>query len=47
MAELKSTTVLKYMVSIRKDLIYPECITEICCHVQDKKTFDLEARKLG
>ena len=46
MAELKSTTVLKYMVSIRKVLIYLELITEICRYVQAKKTSDLEAHKL-
>ena len=47
MAELKSATVLKYMVYVRKYLIYPELIIEIRHHVQAEKTSGLEARKLS
>ena len=45
MAKLGSSTVLNYMVSIRKDFTYPELIIEIHRHVQAKNTSDLEANK--
>ena len=47
MVGLRSATVLKYMISIKEDISYPELITEIRCHIQVEKTFDLEASKLS
>ena len=47
MAGLRSTTVLKFMISVKEYISYPELITEICRHIQAKKTFDLEASKLS
>ena len=47
MASLKSTTVLKYIVSVKEDISYLELITKIRCHIQAEKTSDLEASKLS
>ncbi|KAL5553184.1 hypothetical protein UlMin_040585 [Ulmus minor] len=47
MAGLRSATVLKYMVSIKKDVSYPELISEVRRHIQAEKTSDLEASKLS
>ena len=47
MAGLRSATVLKYMVSVKEDISYPELITKICHHIQVEKTSDLEASKLS
>ncbi|KAL5542111.1 hypothetical protein UlMin_009821 [Ulmus minor] len=47
MARLRSVTVLKYMVSIKEDVSYPELISEVCRHIQAEKTSDLEASKLS
>ena len=47
MAGLRSAIVLKYMVSIKEDISYPELISEFRCHVQAEKTSDLEASKLS
>ncbi|KAL5544982.1 hypothetical protein UlMin_008766 [Ulmus minor] len=47
MAGLRSATVLKYMVSIKEDVSYPELISEVCRHSQAEKTSDLEASKLS
>ncbi|KAL5577017.1 hypothetical protein UlMin_018716 [Ulmus minor] len=47
MAGLRSVTVLKYMVSIKEDVSYPELISEVRRHIQAEKTFDLEASKLS
>ncbi|KAL5581616.1 hypothetical protein UlMin_014058 [Ulmus minor] len=47
MAALRSTTVLKYMVSIKEDVSYPELISEVRRHIQAEKTSDLEASKLS
>ena len=47
MARLRNATVLKYMISIKDDISYPELIIEINCHVQAERTSDLEASKLS
>ncbi|KAL5538915.1 hypothetical protein UlMin_042374 [Ulmus minor] len=47
MAGLRSATVLKYMVSIKEDVSYPELISEVRRHIQAEKTSDLEASKLS
>ena len=47
MAGLRSAIVLKYMISIKEDISYPELIIEIHCHTQAKKTSDLKASKLN
>ncbi|KAL5566572.1 hypothetical protein UlMin_029736 [Ulmus minor] len=47
MAGLRSATVLKYMVSIKEDMSYPELISEVRHHIQAEKTSDLEASKLS
>lgn len=47
MAGLRNSTVLKYMVSIKEDINYPELIIEIRRHIQAEKTSDLEASKLS
>ncbi|KAL5547083.1 hypothetical protein UlMin_006770 [Ulmus minor] len=47
MAGLRSATVLKYMVSIKEDISYPELISEVRRHIQAEKTSDLEASKLS
>ncbi|KAL5583083.1 hypothetical protein UlMin_015525 [Ulmus minor] len=47
MAGLRSATVLKYMVSIKEDVSYPELISEVRHHIQAEKTSDLEASKLS
>ena len=47
MASFRSTTVLKYMILVKKDIYYPELITEIRRHVQAEKTSNLEASKLS
>ncbi|KAL5564639.1 hypothetical protein UlMin_027803 [Ulmus minor] len=47
MARLRSATVLKYMVSIKEDISYPELISEVRRHIQAEKTSDLEASKLS
>ena len=47
MAGLRSATVLKYMVSIKEDMSYPELILEVRRHIQAEKTSDLEASKLS
>lgn len=47
MAGLRNTIALKYMISIKDNIFYPELITEICHHVQVERTFDLEASKLS
>ncbi|KAL5549353.1 hypothetical protein UlMin_004584 [Ulmus minor] len=47
MAGLRSATVLKYMVSIKEDVSYPELISEVRLHIQAEKTSDLEASKLS
>ena len=46
MAELRSATVLKYMISVKEDISYSKLITEICCHIHAEKTSDLEASEL-
>ena len=47
MAGLRNATVLKYMISIKDNIYYPELIIEIRCHFQVDKTSDLEASKLS
>lgn len=47
MAGLRSATVLKYMISIKEDISYPELISEVHRHIQAEKTSDLEASKLS
>ena len=47
MASLRSTIVLKYMISVKEDISYLELIMEICLHIQAEKTSDLEASKLS
>ncbi|KAL5575483.1 hypothetical protein UlMin_017182 [Ulmus minor] len=47
MAGLRSATVLKYMISIKEDISYPELISEVRRHIQAEKTSDLEASKLS
>ncbi|KAL5576413.1 hypothetical protein UlMin_018112 [Ulmus minor] len=47
MAGLRSATVLKYMISIKEDVSYPELISEVRRHIQAEKTSDLEASKLS
>ncbi|KAL5544796.1 hypothetical protein UlMin_008580 [Ulmus minor] len=47
MAGLRSATILKYMISIKEDISYPELISEVRRHIQAKKTSDLEASKLS
>ncbi|KAL5540826.1 hypothetical protein UlMin_043796 [Ulmus minor] len=47
MAGLRSATVLKYMVSIKEDISYPELISKVRRHIQAEKTSDLEASKLS
>ncbi|KAL5554168.1 hypothetical protein UlMin_041569 [Ulmus minor] len=31
---LRSATFLKYMISVKKDISYPELISEVRCHIQ-------------
>lgn len=38
MAGLRSATVLKYMISIKEDISYPELISEVHRHIQAEKT---------
>ena len=47
MDELRSATILKYMISIKEDISYPKLISEIRCHIQVEKTSDSEASKLS
>ncbi|KAL5539242.1 hypothetical protein UlMin_045287 [Ulmus minor] len=47
MARLRSATVLKYMISVKEDISYPELISKVRCHIQAEKTSDLEASKLS
>ncbi|KAL5576998.1 hypothetical protein UlMin_018697 [Ulmus minor] len=47
MAGLRSATVLKYMISVKEDISYPELILEVHRHIQAEKTSDLEASKLS
>ena len=47
MAGLRNATILKYMISIEDNISYHELITEIRCHIQAKRTSDLEASKLN
>ncbi|KAL5540020.1 hypothetical protein UlMin_043975 [Ulmus minor] len=47
MAGLRSATVLKYMISVKEDISYPELISEVHRHIQAEKTSDLEASKLS
>ncbi|KAL5548582.1 hypothetical protein UlMin_003813 [Ulmus minor] len=47
MAGLRSATVLKYMISVKEDISYPELISEVRRHIQAEKTSDLEASKLS
>ncbi|KAL5550479.1 hypothetical protein UlMin_000655 [Ulmus minor] len=47
MAGLRSVTVLKYMISVKEDISYPELISKVRRHIQDEKTSDLEASKLS
>ncbi|KAL5577820.1 hypothetical protein UlMin_019519 [Ulmus minor] len=47
LAGLRSATILKYMISIKEDISYPELISEIRRHIQAEKTSDLEASKLS
>ena len=37
MVGLRSTAILKYMVSVEEDIAYLELITKIHCHIQAKK----------
>ncbi|KAL5583362.1 hypothetical protein UlMin_015804 [Ulmus minor] len=46
-AGLRSVTVLKYMISVKEDISYPELISEVRCHIQAEKTSDLEVSKLS
>ncbi|KAL5560216.1 hypothetical protein UlMin_036427 [Ulmus minor] len=43
MAGLRSATILKYMISVKEEISYPELISEVRRHIQAKKTSDLEA----
>ena len=48
MVGLRSTTVLKYMISVKEDISYPKLISEICRYIQAENTYDwLEADKLN
>ena len=47
MAGLRYSTMLKYMVSISENATYPELSTEICRHIEAKKTSNLDASKLS
>ena len=40
---LRNSTMLKYMVSISKNTTNPELITKIHHHIQEEKTYNLEA----
>ena len=45
MANLKNSTMLKYMVSVSENATYPEFIIEICRRIEIEKTSNLEANK--
>ena len=49
MARLRNSTVLKYLVSVKKPdtVSYPELINEIRCHIDAEKASNLDASKLS
>ena len=49
MVRLRNSTILKYLVSVRKPdtVSYPKLIAEIHCHIDAKRASNLEASKLS